>query len=440
MITRRNYLILFILFAFFCSKNEPTSPPEDESNDDPQQTIELATKINNITYINSSFKVSWSSVNHEDFLKYQLFTSSYQDTSTWDKIFETEHARDTVYWQSDIPKDVYQYFKVSVVNKDTTAGKSDTRLASSYRLIAYPRQENYYSDTWLYIIDINGRCMQKVPNSKIPYYNRYDPYIFFNDKIISIKMNAGENESSSGLYSMDIDGTNFKQITSQHAENPVPIFSQNRLVYITWEGPPEMSQTNGDLWSANIDGSDPQNLTINENYIVAKNYKPSVLNNNRILFTEYNQFDSYKINIKSIDLDGSNYQLFLEQASNPVVSSDSRWLLYSGTNGYILFDLTDSTSKEVDLSFTGRNIIFNPEATSIIYGKGSIFQYDLISDQNIQLGVGTNPYFIDETTLIWHNMDSTLTVYDLESTNARIITIGKTEYGINEYKYAVQKR
>lgn len=400
--------------------------------------------IKSVLFKDGSFTIKWNTSKNPDFNKYQLFESVQQDTSSWQLIFTTNNIDETVYSVDNVANDEYRYYKLGIKDNYNRLYLSSRKIATPFTLIAFPQlidNEDYYSSWSIYTIDINGNGKLAVPNTTTEFDKRLDPQIFINDQIFYIETNAGEYESSYYLYSIETDGTNPKQVTSNICRSPIFNQFNNMITYVEpWGWVYADDQSNhkfGDLFQMDYITGQYDNLTAADSFIVLQ-YEPAYLDENTVLFTTQSDHPEYAEDVENITRDiylrllNDNYnEKYLSQAIYPCISPNGTYLLYQkckrkwyNENDYQmeLYSFVDSTTKELSRGLKNFYSFSNNEnkiAYSLDYPK-VVYLYDIPSESSTNLGIGQNPKFINNDLLIWYNLDFTLTLYNL-NTRQKII-------------------
>ena len=340
--------ILFIfLILIYCSQegNMPStiSGPDSTINDPDtsiyeDDTTSLSTDFSSIYYLNNSFKIKWHSIRNENFKSFQLFNAPENDTSSWSMVFENNNSQDTLYILNNVPKDIYKYFKIVVLDKDSTISSKQIKLASSYRQIAFSTkiENNHYVCT----VDINGNCKQDYPvHPMLPTQNefddiRLDPAVFINDEIVCLSYDTWSEDSDNGyLYLFDI---NEKLITELSdgiygvCDHPVLDHSKSYL-YFTLKSPLTFSY--GDLISYNFNTSEIRNLTEDDSFLVRR-FPPTFLNAEIILVStqseviKSNNADNIEMNIMAFNINTMLISKYIENAFSQIVTPNQNFIVY----------------------------------------------------------------------------------------------------------------
>ena len=122
----------------------------------------------------------------------------------------------------------------------------------------------------------------------------------------------------------------------------------------------------GEIWTANVDGSDLRQLTNNPSGESA----PLISADARTVYFQSDRTGS--IQLWRMNADGSNQaQLTREEGGNPVrISPDARWLYYrSALNGTLRRVALDTGEEQLVLKEMGRGIIVSPDATKVAFSQ-----------------------------------------------------------------------
>ncbi len=222
-----------------------------------------------------------------------------------------------------------------------------------------------YAEFDIYVADLNGKITKKLTNEK-----GYDAEAVVSPDgkyIVFTSTRSGDLE----LWRMDIDGKNLKQLTSGLGYDGGAFFSHDskKLVFRSSRPTSEkdvkeykellaenlVAPTNMEIYTMNIDGSDLKQIT----HLGKANWSPYFHpSDKKILFSSnHHSTRGYDFQIYSIDVDGKNLkQITYESEFNafPMFSHDGKKLVFSSnrnagkqheTNVFIA-DWVETDSKE----------------------------------------------------------------------------------------------
>lgn len=164
----------------------------------------------------------------------------------------------------------------------------------------------------LYIMDSDGSNKHKITNLNLGGFKNYS-WSSDSKKIFFYGSDANFNENG-GIYSIDIDGTNPKQIIKNK-----DIFAFN----LSPDGKKILFTNLYNIFIMNIDGSNIKQLTSFNNEFILRSFKLSSNGENIIC-----QIDN---NIYSLKVDGSNLTL-LDNGESPIWSIDDKKIFYVKNN------------------------------------------------------------------------------------------------------------
>lgn len=336
-----------------------------------------------------------------------------------------------------------------------------------------PRTDGKYLwpiyDTFdIYISDLDGKITKKLTNSK-----GYDAEAVVSPDgkyIVFTSTRSGDLE----LWRMDIDGKNLKQLTFGLGYDGGAFFSHDskKLVFRASRPKTEkeiqdykqllsenlVAPTNMEIYTMNIDGSNLKQITNLGKANWSPYYHPS---DKKILFSSnHHSTRGYDFQIYSIDIDGKNLtQLTYESEFNafPMFSPDGKKLVWSSnrnaekpheTNVFIADWVEIDKNEEVNQEFLKENLSYlasdelkgrltgsEGEKMAAKFLQKNLKKLGLITQmQNFDYSVKLNPH--DENSSKENNGTNVIGYLDNKASKTIIIGAHYDHLGLNEHHHS----
>jgi TolB protein len=270
----------------------------------------------------TDFKIAYNVLEDAEKDNYEIYVMNTDGTdkkniSNWEGVDWVYYAHESkIYFLSDrdtCHRCAYYLYESDAegnnVKKITNFPLKDSWLSSREKgteLIVTPKLK---SDSAFYIIDLNGKVLQKI-YTNLPSYN--DP--IFSPEGNQIVFCGGKVKTENGLkyinelYLMNVDGSGLKQLTHYPADDTTaewyayragpPIWESNRNI-ITY---PSKQNGNYSIYSVNPDGSEVTQLTPDSTDETYHSWSPA---GDWLVFDgiqEENNYDIFLMNFKSKEI------------------------------------------------------------------------------------------------------------------------------------------
>lgn len=271
-----------------------------------------------------------------------------------------------------------------------------------------------YSDFDIYVADLNGKIVKQL--TKSPGYDAEAVLSPDGKYIVFTSTRSGDLE----LWRMDVDGKNLKQLTFELGYDGGAFFSHDSKKLVFRSSRPEtpedikeykdllaqdlVAPTNMEIYTMNIDGSDLKQIT----HLGKANWSPYFHpSDKKILFSSnHHSTRGYDFQIYSIDLDGKNLrQITYESIFNafPMFSPDGKKLAFSSnrlgsvpheTNVFIADWVDTDTAEFIQDDYLKKTISYlaSDELMGRLTGskgetKAAIYLYENLVDMGLKASI-----------------------------------------------------
>ena len=344
--------------------SEPISLTIDNSNSWPDSV-----DVVSISYTQTEVTITWEQSVAEDFLEYRILTADAED-GVRTTIGSIMIIADTTIIHSEIIPDQQVWYWVEVIDQYGygTTGKGDyIRVSSTLPDIVFVSNMGAEIPS-LYRTDFDGNNLRQlttgiiVQKLSVPY----DGSIFIYEATIV-------GESGSHIFKMDPEGQNTVQLTTVGL-NTNPIVSQDgsKIIFLSYR-----DQGSGEIYIMNMDGSEQNRLTNDEEYNAPYDISYNGL---KVLFMSYESGDR---EIHIMDNDGSgDFQLTSVDWSegytyDPKFSPDATKFVYVHRGPGRLYTMNTDGTDQIQIwtqNMSPGGAQYSPNGAKILYeGNAELF-------------------------------------------------------------------
>lgn len=378
--------------------------------------------LNNVSYENNSFLISWNKNNEGDFLFYVLYESTSSQMKHKYIAYSSTNSDDTTF-TINVEANEFRFYQVGVIDYWNLSSKSEIRFTSSYPKIAFVSNRDGNDD--IFKMGSDGTNVINLTQSS---ENEKYPQIFPDDSKILYLINTwGANGLRDEIFMMNEDGTNKIQLTQNssypralpvispdglkiaYADNNglhiIDVNSQNvntilsnsdvatldfsiggeKLVYTKF-----ISNNNYPIKIVNIDGSNPLTIKSVPGYAFSRIY---FVNDDKIIY-QYSRGDSSRIYI--MDSDGTNtINLTPNYSQNQLIniSNDkTKLIIRSGISGYLdtrIINMDGTIINNLHLYISNTPYLSSNNKKIVYPNSGNICLIDVDGNNLLQLTENT---------------------------------------------------